>query len=82
MHLEYGYITNHKSATERNRATIAMDNKWHQEIFQNHICPSWCKIQVYLLCRRKPCPKKGNKMYKVDNTLGSKGGLTLTFEHQ
>ena len=29
-----------------------------QEMFQKHICPPWCKNQVYLLCRSKTCPKQ------------------------
>ena len=43
-------------------------------MFQKHICPPWCKIQVYLLCRSKTHTKQvttGLK-YIVDNTLGSK----------
>ena len=46
-----------------------------QEMFQKHICLPWCKIQVYLLCRGKTCPKqvsKGLKYIKWTNTLGSK----------
>ena len=47
--------------------------KKKKEMFQKHICPPplpWCKIQVYLLCRSKTCPK-----FQI------KSGLTLTFEH-
>ena len=38
-----------------------------QEMFQKHIRPPWCKIQVYLLCRNKTCSKqviKGLKYIK------------------
>ena len=27
-------------------------------MFQKHICPPWCEIQVYLLCRSKTCLKQ------------------------
>ena len=27
-------------------------------MIQKHICPPWCKIQVYPLCRSKTCPKQ------------------------
>ena len=39
-------------------------------MYQKYICPPWCKIQVYLLCRSKS--KQGIKIYKVDNTLSTK----------
>ena len=55
-----------------------------QEMFQKHICPPWCKIQVYLLCRSKTCPKqvsKGLKFIKWTTHWAQKSGLTLTFEH-
>ena len=68
MHLEYGYITNHKSATERNRATIAIDTKWHQEIFQNHICPSWFIFSV----EGNPVRRKGIKYIKWTTHLAQK----------
>ena len=48
-------------------------------MFQTHICPPWCKIQVYLLCWSKTCPKQGIKICKVDNTLGSKEWFNLDF---
>ena len=46
--------------------------------------PQWCKIQVYLLCRSKTCPKqvsKGLKYIKSTTQWAEKSGLTLTFEH-
>ena len=46
-------------------------------MFQKHICPPWCKFQVYLICRSKTCPKQGIKIYKKDNTLGSKEWFDL-----
>ena len=48
-----------------------------QEMFQKHIRPPWCKIQVYLLCRSKTCRKQWIKIYKVDNTLCSKEWFDL-----
>ena len=53
-------------------------------MFQKHICPLWCKIQVYLLCRSKTCPKqvsKGLKYIKWTTQWADKSDLTLTFEH-
>ena len=55
-----------------------------QEMFQKYICPPWCKIQVYLLCRSKTFPKqvsKGLKYIKWTRHWVQKSGLTLTFEH-
>ena len=54
-----------------------------QEMFQKHICPQWCKIKVYLLCRSKTCPKqvsKGLKYIKWTTPWAQNSGLTLTFE--
>ena len=34
------------------------------EMFQKHICPQWCKIQAYLLCSSKTCPKQVRKGLK------------------
>ena len=55
-----------------------------QEMFQKHVCPPWCKIQVYLLCRSKTCTKqvtKGLKYIKWTTHWAQKSSLTLTFEH-
>ena len=55
-----------------------------QEMFQKHLCPPWCKIQVYLLCRSKTCTKqviKGLKYIKWTTYWAQKSSLTLTFEH-
>ena len=55
-----------------------------QDVFQKHICPPWCKIQIYLLCRSKTCPKqvnKGLKYIKWTTQRAKKSGLTLTFKH-
>ena len=46
--------------------------------------PPLCKIQVYLLCRSKTCPKqvsKGLKYIKWTTHWAQKSGLTLTFEY-
>ena len=40
------------------------------------ICPLWCNIQVYFLCMSE-ASKQGIKIYKVDNTLGSKEWFDL-----
>ena len=53
-------------------------------MFQKHLCPPWCKIQVYLLCRSKTCTKqvtKGLKYIKWTTHWAQKSSLTLTFEH-
>ena len=53
-------------------------------MFQKHICPPWCKIQVYLLWRSKTCPKqvsKGLKYIKWTTHWAQKSCLTLAFEH-
>ena len=53
-----------------------------QGMFQKHMCPPWCKIQVYLLCRSKTCPKqvsKGLQYTKWTTHWAQKSGLTLTF---
>ena len=53
-------------------------------MFQRHICPPWCKIQVYLLCRSKTCSKqvsKGLKYIKWTTHWAQKSSLTLTFKH-
>ena len=58
--------------------------KLKQEMFQKHLCPPWCKIQVYLLCRSKTCTKqvtKGLKYIKWKTHWAQKSSLTLTFEH-
>ena len=58
--------------------------KIKKEMFQKHLCPSWCKIQVYLLCRSKTCTKqgtKGSKYIKWTTHWAQKSSLTLTFEH-
>ena len=55
-----------------------------QEMFQEHLCSPWCKIQVYLLCRSKTCTKqvtKGLKYIKWTTHWAQKSSLTLTFEH-
>ena len=55
-----------------------------QEMFQKHKFPHGVKIQVYLLCRSKTCPKqvsKGLKYIKWTTHWAQKSGLTLTFEH-
>ena len=56
-----------------------------QAMFQKHVSPPpWCKIQIYLLCRSKPCPKqvsKGLKYIKWTTHCAQKDGLTFTFEH-
>ena len=46
--------------------------------------PPWCKIQVYLLCRSKICPKQVNKGLKdIEQTThwAKKSDLTLILEH-
>ena len=48
-----------------------------QEMFQKHICPPWCKIQVYLLRRSKTCPKQVIKIYEGKYKLGSKEWFDL-----
>ena len=61
-----------------------IQNFTKQEMFQKHICPPWCKIQVNLLCRSKTCPKqvsKGLKYIKQTTHWAQKSGLTLTIEH-
>ena len=53
-------------------------------MFQKHISPPWCKIQVYLLFRSKTCPKqviKGLKCIKWTTQWVEKSGLTLIFEY-
>ena len=53
-------------------------------MFQKHLCPPWCKIQVNLLCRSKTCTKqvtKGLKCIKWTTHWAKKSSLTLTFEH-
>ena len=55
-----------------------------QEMFQKHLCPPWCKVQVYLLCRSKTCKKqvtKGLKYIKWTTHWAQKSSLILTFEH-
>ena len=55
-----------------------------QEMFQKHVCPPWCKIQVYLFCRSKTCPKQVSKGLKYINWTTQwteKSGLTLTIKH-
>ena len=64
---------------------ITIHNIFKQEMFQKHICPPppWCKIQVYLLCRSKTCPKqvsKGLKYIKWKTHWAQKSSLTLTFK--
>ena len=49
-------------------------------MLQKHICPPWCKIQVYLLCKSKICPKQGLKYMKWTTHKTKKSGLILTFE--
>ena len=48
-------------------------------MFQKHICSPWCKIQGYLLCRNKTCPKQVDKglRYIKWTTLGSKEWFDL-----
>ena len=51
---------------------------------QTPIPPPRCKIQVYLPCKCKTCPKqvsKGLKYIKWTSQWAEKSGLTLTFEH-
>ena len=38
-------------------------------MFQKLLCPPWCKIQVYLLCRSKTCTKQATKGLKYVNLL-------------
>ena len=52
-------------------------------MFQKHICPPWCTIQVYPLCISKTCQKQVSKRLKYikwTTHWAQKSGLTLTFE--
>ena len=55
-----------------------------QDLFQKHVCPPWCKIPVYLLCRSKTCPNQVSKRLKYikwKTHWVQNSDLTLTFEH-
>ena len=47
----------------RNKQINGLTQK-KQEMIQKHICPPWCIIQVYRLCRSKTCPKQVNNKIK------------------
>ena len=54
----FKYINMYENETQNKK------KRKEQEMFQKHICPPWCKIQVYLLCRSKICPKQVSKGLK------------------
>ena len=61
---------------------IRKQEKFHKHI---HVCPPWCKIKAYLLCRSKTCPKQVSKELKYIKWAthwAQNSGLILTFEHQ
>ena len=52
---------------------LPVDLHIKQEMFQKHLCPPWCKIQVFILCRSKTCMKQVTKGLKYIN--GQQTGL-------